>query len=262
MKNISIRHDFLSFLRKPDYNKFQNISEKEKVIIIFKVFILLFFGLFLVNTPLVGLKKLGLISEIMMKTEIFIKTMPLKYIGYKPYFLISTIFLVPLLEEVAFRLCLTKFKVNYFIVSASGTTGMFLIIFAGNQLWIPKSYLLMSVIKFIYILLFAVLIGGFLWLFRRKTEVIEKVWNRNAGFLVYFMSILFAVTHINNLRFESGDLIFMPLILSPFLVYGLSFAYLRVRLGIKYSILLHFILLVISYGLPELLNLLKSSTPQ
>lgn len=254
MENLSVRRDFLLFLRKPDYKKILDISEKEKLYLIFKVFILTLLGIFIVNILVVGLKKFGIISEVMMKTEIFIKTMPSNYIGYKPYFLISTIFLVPLLEEVAYRLCLTKFNVNYFIVSVSVLASMFVVMLSGHQFWIPKSYLLMSVIKFIYILLFTILVGSSLWLFRRKIEKGKEVWNKNAAFMVYFMSILFALTHLNNLKFEPSDLFFMPLILSPFFVYGLSFSYLRVRLGIKYSIFMHFVNLVISYGLPVLFH--------
>ena len=254
MENLSVRRDFLLFLRKPDYNKILDISEKDKFRIIFKVFILTLLGIFIVNFPVVGLKKLGIISEVMMKTEIFIKTMPLRYIGFKPYFVISIIFLVPLLEEVAFRLFLTKFKINYFIFSVSVLTGMFIVMFVGNRLLIPSSYLLMPVIKFIYILLFSILVGVFLWLFRRNIEKVKEIWNKNATLSVYLMSILFALTHLNNLEFEPRDWIFMPLILSPFFVYGLSFSYLRVRLGIKYSIFMHFVNLVISYGLPVLLH--------
>ena len=254
MENLSVRRDFLLFLRKPDYNKILDISEKDKFRIIFKVFILTLVGISFINIPIVGLKKLGIISEVLMKTEIFIKTMPSNYIGYKTYFVISMIFLVPLLEEVAFRLFLTKFKINYFIVSVSVLTGMVIVMFVGNRLLIPSYYLLMPVIKFMYILLFSFMVGGFLWLFRRNIEKLKEIWNKNAAILVYFMSILFALTHLNNLKFESSDWIFMPLILSPFFVYGLSFSYLRVRLGIKYSIFMHFVNLVISYGFPLLFH--------
>lgn len=255
MENFSFRNDFLSFFKKPGYYKSLDISEKAKVIIVFKVFMLTLLGLFIINIPLEGLKKLGLITEIAMKTNISLKTIPAYY---KSYFLISTILFVPMFEEIAFRLCLIKFKVNYFIISVSVLLGMWIINFFWDYFWIPKSYLILSVIKIVYILLFAVLTGGFLLIFRKKIEVIEKGWNKNAAFLIYFMSVLFAVGHINNLKFQSNDWFFMPLILAPFFVYGLSFTYIRIRLGIIYSITLHFIILLISYGLPEIVNILKA----
>ncbi|WP_368662396.1 hypothetical protein [Zobellia laminariae] len=45
-----------------------------------------------------------------------------------------------------------------------------------------------------------------------------------------------------NLDLKTSDLIYLPLILLPFLVLGISFGYLRIRLGFIYSIALHVII--------------------
>ena len=140
--------------------------------------------------------------------------------------------------------------------------GMFIKYFLGNIFWIPKSYLLLSIMGYIYIFIISALIGVALCLFRTKIIRIEEFWNRNTGLIIYSIAILFAIGHIINLKFDNHDLVFMPLILLPFLVYGLSFGYLRVRIGIIYSIALHFIFLTLRFGLPELSIILKAYAHQ
>jgi membrane protease YdiL (CAAX protease family) len=255
MENLSVRRDFLLFLRNPNYNKFNTISEKEKLVVVLKVFLLTILGLIIVNTPLTILKKVGIISSVMMKTVLFIRSIPSSHSDLKTYLLIHTIFLVPILEESVFRLCLTKFKVRYFIASVSILTGIVIVMFVKSQLWVPKSDFLMSEIGLAYILFFALIAVGFMWPFRKRLKKLKNIWNKNAGVGVYFISILFALSHLNNLKFEPSDWFFMPLILAPFFIYGLSFSYLRVRLGIWYSILLHFTInLIASVGLLQLLH--------
>lgn len=262
MKKTSIRRDIYLFLKSPDYSRFNDLSTRERIIVLLKVLILTQLGVILVNMPVLLLGKLEVISQIPMKTDLILKNIQTNYINYKPFFLLSIIFTVPLLEEMSFRLFLTKFRVNYFIISVSLILGMYIKYFLGNIFWIPKSYLLMSLIGAIYILIISALIGCILYFFRNKIIRIEEFWNKNTSLIIYSVSILFALGHIINLKFENRDLIFLPLILLPFLVYGLSFGYLRARLGIIYSIALHFIVLALRFGLPELSILLKAYAHQ
>lgn len=262
MKKTSIRRDIYLFLKSPDYGRFNDLTTKEKIIILIKVLILTHIALFIVNIPILLLEKLDVISKIPMKTDLILNAIQTKNINYKPYFIFSIIFLVPLLEEISYRLFSTKFRVNYFIISVSIILGMFIKYFLGNIFWIPKSYLLLSIMGYIYIFIISALIGVALCLFRTKIIRIEEFWNRNTGLIIYSIAILFAIGHIINLKFDNHDLVFMPLILLPFLVYGLSFGYLRVRIGIIYSIALHFIFLTLRFGLPELSIILKAYAHQ
>lgn len=257
MEKTSIRRDIYLFLKLPDYRSFNDLSTKEKIIVLLKVLILTHIALFLVSIPSLFLEKLDVISQIPMKTDLVLNNIQTNYINYKPYFILSTIFIVPLLEEISHRLFLTKFRVNYFIISVSIIFGMFIKYFLGNVFWIPKFYLFMCTIGAIYILMISALIGCILYFFRNKIIRIEEFWNKNTGLIIYSVSILFALGHIFNLKLENRDLVFLPLILLPFLVYGLSFGYLRVRLGIIYSITLHFIFLALRFGASELLIILK-----
>jgi membrane protease YdiL (CAAX protease family) len=257
MKKTSIRRDIFLFLKSPDYRRFNDLSTKEKITILIKVLILTHIALFLVNIPILLLEKLDVISKIPMKTDFFLNSIEAKNVNYKPYFILATIFTVPFWEEISFRLFLTKFHLNYFIISVSIILGMFIYFFLVDIFWIPKSYLLMSIMGSVYILIISSLIGGAIYFFRNKIKKIEEFWNKNTGLIIYSVATLFAIGHINNLKLENRDLVFLPLVLFPFLVYGLSFGYLRVRLGIIYSIAQHFIFLTLRFGLPELLILLK-----
>lgn len=258
MKKASIRQDIYLFLKSPDYNQFDDVTIKEKIKILLKVFVLTYIGLILVNTHVLILQKLEIISKIPMKTDLILNSLKTYNVGYKPYFILSIIFIVPLLEETSFRLAQTKFRINYFIISVSILLTFIIQPFIKNILWYPKSYFLFSISGFLYCLIWSTLIGSVLYRFKAKFMGLEEFWNNNAVVIIYAIATLFAVSHMMNLKFESRDLLFMPLILLPFFVYGLSFGYLRARLGIMYSIGLHFIFLALRFGLPELSNLLKA----
>jgi len=259
MNKISIRRDLFSFLKNPDYNRFPDMSDEKELLILFKVFILTNIALVIVNIPTLILRKWGIISEIPMKSDLIFNSIVAQNIGLKPYLIFSVLLCVPLLEEFSYRLFLTKFRIDYFMVSVSLFSGIIISNFLKGIFWIPKSWLLLSFIGAIYTLLVSALIGGVLYLFKSKIIRIEEFWDKNMGLIIYGVAIIFALLHVMNLKFETRDLIFMPIVLLPFFVYGLSFAYLRIRLGIIYSIALHFIILAIRFGVPELVKYLKTN---
>lgn len=173
MRKSSPWNNYLSFIRKPDYNQYQNISEKEKLVIVFKVFLFTTLGLIIVNTPITLLKKMGLISSVAMKSELFIRSISANHSNLKTYLLVCTIFLVPVFEELTFRLCLGKLKVNYLIVSASLLSGMFIVMVAHRQFWMPNSYFLIPVVSIGYMLLFALITAGFMWHFPALPDMLK-----------------------------------------------------------------------------------------
>lgn len=259
MNKISIRCDIFSFLKNPDYNRFPDMSDEKELLILFKVFILTNIALVIVSIPTVILRNWGVISEIPMKSDLVLNSIQAHNIGLKPYFIFSVLLCVPLLEEFSFRLFLTKFRIDYFMISVSLFWGILIRNLFGSIFWIPKSWLLLTISGSIYTLLISVLIGGVLYLLKIKIIGIEGFWNKNTDLIIYSVAILFAFMHVMNLKFETRDLIFMPIVLLPLFVYGLSFAYLRIRLGIIYSIALHFITLAIRFGAMEMSMYLKSN---
>lgn len=257
MKRTSTRQDLFKFLKKPSFNKLQNITVKTKISIVFKILILTYIGLIIANLPFHILKELNFIGENTNKINVFMNTMRESGSNYKLYFIFTSVLLVPLFEETACRLFLTKFKLKYFIISVSLIFGLLIFYFVDFLLWKPKSYLLFSVSKYIYILVISGFIGFILWIIRNKLTEIKKFWNSNIGFIFYASAILFAVLHFMSTNFNKANLLFAPIILLPFVVYGIAFGYVRIRLGFVYSIGLHFVILAILFGLPELINLMK-----
>ncbi len=260
MKPTSTRRDLLTFLKKPHFEAAQDLAIKSKIVIVLKVLILTYIGLVIANVPFTLMKKLNLIGEVSSAVNLVLDAMTQQSISFKPYFIFTSALLVPLLEETAFRLFLTRFKINYFIVSVSLITGILILHFTGALLWRPESYLLLSLSTYFYVLIISGVIGTALWLGRKQLEKTEKSWNNNPGLIFYSSAVFFAFFHFMSINLNGTNLLLTPIILLPFMVYGLAFGYIRIRLGFIYSILLHFIILGIRLGLPELLKTLKTVT--
>lgn len=258
MKKTSIRKDLFLFLKSPDYKQFHDLSTKEKIKVLTKCFILSYTGLFIIALLLNVLKDAKLISATPMKSILFFDSLKVRYAPLRTYYIFSTIFLVPLTEELSFRLFLTKFKINFFIITIAIFLGSSVRFLSPDFFWVPNILFMIPLMFYIYTFIVSAAIGGGLYLLRHKLMEIEEFWNQNTGLIFYTVTILFAVLHISNLKFVSSDLLFMPIILLPFLLYGLSLGYVRVRLGILYSIVLHFIFLSLTFGLPELAAFLKA----
>jgi hypothetical protein len=260
MKKTSTRRDLLKFLKKPNFDKLQDLSIKAKIVILLKVLILTYIGLIIAQLPFQILKGLNIIGEISSNVDTVVETITKRNVDFKLYFLISSIFLAPFLEETGFRLFLTKFKINYLITSTSLILGFLIVYFSSTFLWRPKSYLLFSLSSYIYLLIISGVIGFVLWLLRNNLKETKNFWDNNFGIIFYSVAILFALFHFMSINFYGNNLLYAPIILLPFLVYGLSLGYIRIRLGLLYSIALHFIILSIKFGMPELINTLKANT--
>ncbi|PQB07273.1 hypothetical protein BST83_08985 [Polaribacter filamentus] len=254
MKKTSTRQDLFRFLKKPSFDKLQNASIKTKIIILFKILILTYVGIIIASLPFQILKELNFVGETTNKVRVFLDIMRESRSDYKSYFIFTSILLVPLLEETAFRLFLTKFKLNYFIISVSLIFGCLIFYFVNFLFWKPASYLLFSISTYFYSTMISGVIGLILWIIRNQLIGIKKFWNSNIGIIFYSSAILFALFHFMSTNFNKDNLIFAPVILLPFVVYGVTFGYVRIRLGLIYSMALHFVILGILFGLQELIN--------
>jgi hypothetical protein len=244
------------FLKQPDYETMQGLTVKSKFLILFKIFILTYLGLITTSIPLVIMQETGTIGEVTQTTKLVYETVILDLVGFRPYFLISAILIIPIMEELSFRLALNYYNSKFLTLSASIILGMFLGDYLSELLWLPNSYLAYILTYYIYI----VIATGVLYLilridfFKRKFNRIKTVWNNKPGLIFYLIAAFFAIFHINNLEIKTNDIIFIPLIILPFFLYGLTFGYLRIRLGIKYSIILHVIINGLGFGLLDLIR--------
>ncbi len=254
MKYISVREDFLMFLKKPDYLSLNELTISEKLIILFKVFILTYIGLLIFSIPTEFLKELGVIDGFDMKTNITYESLKLNHSDFKPYFLFMVILILPILEEFSFRLSLMKFQVNFFKISLSLLSGLIIYSFIGNNLWMPKEYYLWDLTGIFYMLLMSLIVYALLLLNKNKLLKLEKFWNEKPKIIFYIIASFFALLHILNLNIASNQLLYLPILILPFFVFGLTFGYLRIRLGILFSILLHVMVNGLRFGLEELIK--------
>lgn len=133
-------------------------------------------------------------------------------------------FLFPILEEFTFRLPLLL-KKNYIFISISS----FLLFFAFADLAV-------SICIFFIIL--------FLFFSRKHWEYyIINLFSKHYKKYFYFMSIFFGALHILNFsEYTPNNLLFIaPLYVLPQFIMGLFLGYIRLKNGIIFSIIAHFL---------------------
>jgi len=220
MDKISIRKDFFRFLKSPNYDRFENLDIKNKIIIFFKVFALTYLGLIISSIPMTILKKFNIIGEMAIKSDVMYQTINNDMVDYKPYFLIFVILIAPILEELSFRLSQVRFNVRFISLSISLITGLVLGDKFVKYLWMPHSYAGDLLIYYSYIFLLATVIYLILniKLIKNNIKKIENFWNFKPGFIFYSIAVLFASIHISNLDIKTDDLIYLPIILLPYFI--------------------------------------------
>ncbi len=254
MEKISIRKDLFEFLKEPNYISFKELTISDKLLILFKVFILSYIGLYVVSVPSAILEYFGIFQGFEMKTNRIYESIIKNISDYKLYFLFMVIIIYPILEELTFRLSLTKFHINSIKISFSVFSGMIIYFLIGKYLWMPQEYYLFFLMTLFYMFLLSVIIYIPLYLNKIEFLKIENYWNKKPKIIFYAIAILFASLHIFNISIRLKDLIYLPLVLLPFFVFSLTFGYLRIRLGLLYSIALHVIINGFSFGLQELIK--------
>lgn len=143
-------------------------------------------------------------------------------------FMLMAVFIAPLVEELAFRAGLRSARYTLFIGPA-----LLVITRAGTMqlaLAVTGVFVLIALLD---------------WLYRRRLAPPGLVMRRGRAFLRYYPLVVwtyaaaFAVIHVGNFDYSPQAAFLMPLMLLPQLFCGLVFSYLRIRHGLRYSILLH-----------------------
>lgn len=214
----SFRELFL-FFRNPDDKPASNQTLREKSLKLFLVLILDLAIASIFALVLSALEKQGLFSMENHKIIELLKSMP------KGVVFISFIIIVPIVEELIFRLYL-RYKNNYLL-----------------RLFVSLFY-----------------VAGK----NRKEHIekrIKKVWYKKYGYIFYFSAILFGFVHIFNFNSDKNLLLLFPIITAPQIFVGLFAGYLRVRFNLIWGFFLHaihnlvfFLPFLISGDSIELLN--------
>lgn len=82
--------------------------------------------------------------------------------------------------------------------------------------------------------------------------VVDRNWHKYYGSFFYVATLIFALIHITNYELTTIVLIFIPLLTAPQFLAGLFMGYLRVRFGLLWGMLLHFLHNLIFLGIPLL----------
>ena len=261
MTRTSIRKDFFSFIKKPDIVRFNNLNTKGKIIILFKVLLLTYLGLMITNVPISILTNLGIIGKIGMKVDQSFQFITEDYKSYKPFFYFLILVYVPIYEESSYRLFLDNFSIKYFKISVSLIIGFILEkTFINTLIWNPELHFLRIIPMLFNILVCSIPIYLTISFFDKRILSIKNLWNKNFGVLFYLSGVIFALAHYGNLNVEEEDMWILPLLFIQFVVYAISLGYIRIRLGIVYSIFLHSLFLGIRFGLMDLSIALKANT--
>ena len=220
MRILNDWKDFFAFLREPDYlDNGESIFSKS----------LLTFNSFLLNViliiPLLIIYGVYLyISDNVPKTNIE-NVLNL----YHPVILYA---MVAIYEEFSFRGFLKKFNPVLFSISITGIIAIYFkkIVFK-NMMFEPEGLMETGVL---IVILFSIL---FL-IARKYNNAFKQFWDRNFKYIVYSSAFLFAFIHFFNST--DWDLSYLKTNIFQ-LIAAFIFSFVRIRAGLVFAIILHFI---------------------
>jgi len=220
MNTLTNWKEFFQFLKKPDYLK-QTKGIKNKLFLTFNSFLLNI--LLLIPFILSYAIYLYLTGEINNNMSDNVEKL------YHPVILYS---MVAIFEEFAFRGFLTKFKPLLFSISITGTISYYYKKIAFNNMFFEPNGLIETGILAIILFLTLYLIG------KKHNDKLTVFWTKNFSYIVYFSAFLFAFLHFFNS--ENLELGYLKTIIFQ-LIGAFILSFVRIRAGILYAIILHFI---------------------
>lgn len=237
--DTSIRKDLISFFKNPDYERFRTDSTIARIIVFVKVVLLGLLIELLANLPLIVGEYMGLFKESINLIHQNYQSLDSDGSGYMIYFLVYVVLVGPLIEEIAFRFPLKAFHLQHIKVALALIVGPVAYSSLYPVLWQPDTYWFFFSINLFYQLCFSGLVYFCLSFFESKLGRLCSIWNKRPSIVHYFFASTFALSHIFSFSIDSSQFLQVPFILFPFFMSGLILAYLRVRIGFVYSILLH-----------------------
>lgn len=149
--------------------------------------------------------------------------------------LFLSVFALPLLEEVAYRLSL-KFKPIFLAL----TLGVLAYYIVSKGVYHTKISDVYDHFMVRCITAFSIVIVTYpLFSIPKIKRGLELFWKNNFRWIFYSFCLLFAWSHIMNYELTIEHLLFMPLITMDKLVSALCYGYTRVNYGFIYSFAIH-----------------------
>jgi len=202
--------EFVNYIRSPYFlPKNEKINIKQFLNLLFLNFVIsIFLGFLLIVVSKIIAEKFDVNKLLSLKFKLYV------------------IFIGPVLEEIYFRLLLRINKKNLIIFSINN---LFVIAFFIYN----KYYFIAGILVFINILM--------LFLLRFITlKVVKSFLENNFNYYFYISAVLFGILHIFNFNVLSIQVILLAIILtSKQITGGVFLGYIRLKYGLKYSILFH-----------------------
>ncbi|MEM1339675.1 MAG: hypothetical protein AAGF96_18085 [Bacteroidota bacterium] len=154
-------------------------------------------------------------------------------------------FILPLVEEIAFRLSLI-FKPLYLSLSSSALLYYFLTkaIFHTKISAVDESFVLRISL--------ALSFGGFLFLIlniKTVKEYLTDFWNAHFRIIYYCACLVFAWLHIYKYEFIWLNIFLLPILTLPQLFSAIIYGYTRVSFGFRYPLIVHITMNTIAIAL-------------
>ncbi|AZB08857.1 hypothetical protein EG344_08495 [Chryseobacterium sp. G0162] len=218
-KIFSIITDFIKFIYKPNYDKSDDCVGRaiSKLLLLFLVVFVL--------------RVLFIFAD-----EFFLLTHLKKSIAQPDLkILILSCSLVPIIEEIAFRLPLIFSPIH---LSLSTCILSFYIInnfFSVENQYDIENYFFLRV-------LIAVIIGFIVWFVSKSyADALKTFYKRNPFLIIYTYSLVFAMMHIGNYIIDSNFLLTYVWVILPVFISALLYSFARLKYGFFYSLSLHVI---------------------
>lgn len=226
------KKDIIYFLKKPTSYSVQ-LTFPKKLKYLNVSFIFLFLGAFVSVFILHFLEYNGFISEYknLAGTSLF-----QNHDIFTAYIII--IFVAPLIEELAFRSYLKFSKINLAISSA------FISYFTLTYLSNSSIYVVNN--NTYYKIMVSLVICFCIYYLLHKQRIFFRAnnfWEKNYSLIFYASAIFFGYLHLYNYGAVNLTMLLVsPILMLQFIVAGFMFGYVRIKLGLIWSISLHIML--------------------
>ncbi|HBV16301.1 CPBP family glutamic-type intramembrane protease [Chryseobacterium carnipullorum] len=161
-------------------------------------------------------------------------------------FIFLSCLLLPLLEEIVFRLSFIYSRINL-----SLSVGGIAFSIANNLLKEQTLFTIENfyVIRIIASILISIFIGIlFYFKIKRYTNVLANFHQKKFKTIFYILTLLFALLHVTNFKLNFYSFLIFPLMILPQFIFGLAAGFIRIRYGFPYCLFIH----IFSNAIPTL----------
>lgn len=215
--------DFFKFLYSPSVYYNIPIPSYKKI---YQVLIIYFFSLIL-----------GVCISIIIHYFINTPKRADNEIDYSFYFIFLSCLLLPLLEEIVFRLSLIYSRLNLSLSVSGIAFSVVNNILKEQTVFTVENF---YVIKIIASIVISILIGTIFYFKIKNYEIILADFHKkNFKAIFYILTLLFALLHISNFKISFHSLLVLPLLTLPQFIFGLTVGFIRIRYGFIYCLFIH-----------------------